>query len=48
MGATVYIPTPLRPFTDNQESLELEGSTVQEILDDLIEKYGEGRAGTSG
>ena len=41
MGATVYIPTPLRPFTDNQESLELEGSTVQEILDDLIEKYGE-------
>ena len=41
MGATVYIPTPLRPFTDNKDSLELEGSTVQEILDDLNGRYGE-------
>jgi len=39
MSATVYIPTPLRTYTDNQESLQLEGSTVEEVLKNLIESY---------
>ena len=38
--ATVYIPTPLRPYAGNQESLELGGSTVSEVLANLTEQYG--------
>ena len=39
--ATVYIPTPLRPYAGNQESLELAGSTVSEVLANLTEQYGD-------
>lgn len=39
--ATVYIPTPLRPFVGNQESLELAGDSVSEILANLTEQYGD-------
>jgi molybdopterin/thiamine biosynthesis adenylyltransferase/rhodanese-related sulfurtransferase/molybdopterin converting factor small subunit len=39
--ATVYIPTPLRPYVGNQESLELGGSTVSEVLANLTEQYGD-------
>ncbi len=39
--ATVYIPTPLRPYAGNQESLELGGSTVSEVLANLTEQYGD-------
>ena len=39
MPATVYIPTPLRSFTGDQESLELEGSTVDEVLENLTQQY---------
>ena len=39
MGATVYIPTPLRSYVGNRESLELEGNTVREILAHLSQEY---------
>ena len=39
--ATVYIPTPLRPYAGNQESLELAGSTVSEVLAKMTEQYGD-------
>ncbi len=41
MSATIFIPTPLRPYTGDQESLELEGSTVGEVLRNLAEQYGD-------
>ena len=41
MASKVYIPTPLRAFADNQEALDLEGSTVEEVLVNLTEKYGD-------
>jgi len=41
MSATIFIPTPLRPYTGDQESLELEGSTVGEVLKNLAEQYGD-------
>ena len=36
----VMIPTPLRPFTDKQDAVELAGSTVGEILAQLTAKHG--------
>jgi adenylyltransferase/sulfurtransferase len=36
---SVKIPTPLRQYAENRDSLELEGETVQEVLDALIERY---------
>ena len=39
MGILVRIPTPLRKFTDGQSTVEVEGSTVVEILGDLDIKY---------
>jgi MoaD family protein len=41
MPNTVLIPTPLRPFTGQQESVELEGATVGEVLRNLTSRYGE-------
>lgn len=41
MAAKVFIPTPLRAYVGNREWLELEGSTVQEILKNLTEQYGD-------
>ncbi len=35
MGVTVRIPTPLRKLTNEQETVNAEGSTVAEIIDDL-------------
>ena len=35
MGVTVRIPTPLRKLTNEQETVNAEGSTVEEIIDDL-------------
>ena len=38
--ATIYIPTPLRPYVDNQDQIEIsEGATVGEKLAALSEKY---------
>ena len=39
MSNTIHIPTPLRPFTDKQESVEVNGATVGELLADLTKKY---------
>src|SRR5215217_5956643 len=39
MPNTIHIPTPLRPFTDKKESVEVIGGTVGELLADLTKKY---------
>ncbi len=39
MPNTIHIPTPLRPFTDKQEAVEVNGATVGELLADLTTKY---------
>ncbi|MFQ5838445.1 MAG: ubiquitin-like small modifier protein 1 [Thermoplasmata archaeon] len=36
---SVQIPTPLRQYAENKDSLDLEGDTVQEVLDALIKRY---------
>ncbi len=41
MTVKVLIPGPLRRYTANLESLELEGSSVSEILADLTGRYGD-------
>jgi molybdopterin synthase sulfur carrier subunit len=39
MPVTVRIPTPLRPLTRDQETVEAAGATVAEIIDDLHRQY---------
>jgi adenylyltransferase/sulfurtransferase len=39
MPNTIHIPTPLRPFTDRKESVEVDGATVGELLADLTKKH---------
>ncbi len=39
MSVKVLIPTPLRPHVGDQESLELEGNTVKEVLQSLTQQY---------
>jgi molybdopterin synthase sulfur carrier subunit len=39
MAILVRIPTPLRKLTDNQEIVQVEGSTVREIIDHLERTY---------
>jgi sulfur-carrier protein adenylyltransferase/sulfurtransferase len=39
MPNTIHIPTPLRPFTDKKESVEVSGGTVGELLADLTKKH---------
>src|SRR6187401_2113231 len=39
MPNTIHIPTPLRPFTDKQESVQVSGGTVGELLADLTTRY---------
>src|SRR5918998_5377577 len=39
MPNKILIPTPLRPFTDKQESVELSGRTVGEILKQLTTRF---------
>jgi adenylyltransferase/sulfurtransferase len=36
MATTVFIPTPLRPFTDQQATLQVAGTTVGEVLQSLV------------
>ncbi|MFO7302890.1 MAG: molybdopterin-synthase adenylyltransferase MoeB [Acidobacteriota bacterium] len=36
MATTVFIPTPLRPFTDQQATVQVAGSTVGEVLQNLV------------
>jgi molybdopterin converting factor small subunit len=35
----VRIPTPLRSYTDQRSSVEVEGETVAELLDSLERRY---------
>jgi adenylyltransferase/sulfurtransferase len=37
----VLIPTPLRPYTGNQDAVEVEGNTVGEALSALTSRYGD-------
>jgi adenylyltransferase/sulfurtransferase len=39
MPNIINIPTPLRPFTDKKESVEVSGTTVGELLADLTTRY---------
>jgi len=39
MKVKVMIPTPLRPYTENRDSVEVEGNTVGELLNALTQKY---------
>ena len=36
---TVHIPTPLRNYTKGKSTLELEGTTVGEILTRMVEQF---------
>jgi molybdopterin converting factor small subunit len=38
-ATTMYIPTPLRGFTENQSSVEVTGATVAEALGALVTRY---------
>jgi len=37
--ATVYIPTLLQPLTGGRSSVQAEGSTVRQLIDNLEEAY---------
>ncbi|MDQ7025811.1 MAG: ubiquitin-like small modifier protein 1 [Anaerolineae bacterium] len=37
--ANIKIPTPLRAYTDNEAQVTAEGSTVAELLQNLIQQY---------
>ncbi len=37
--AKIIIPTPLRKFTENQKNVEVQGETIIEAIQDLIENY---------
>jgi len=39
MSNRILIPTPLRPFTNKQESVEVSGATVGELLADLTRRH---------
>jgi molybdopterin/thiamine biosynthesis adenylyltransferase/rhodanese-related sulfurtransferase/molybdopterin converting factor small subunit len=39
MPNKIHIPTPLRPFTDKQEAVEVNGATVGELLADLTTRH---------
>jgi len=41
MAHRVLIPTPLRPYTGQQDAVEAEGKTVGELLASLTSKYGD-------
>jgi molybdopterin converting factor small subunit len=38
---TIKIPTPLRVYTGNQAQVDVQGSTIGAVLDDLTAKYPE-------
>ena len=37
--ASIRIPTPLRPYTDNNAEITVNGSTVGEALKDLVTQH---------
>ena len=40
MAVKVHIPTPLRPFTDKLDVVELDGTNVSELLKNLTGRFG--------
>jgi sulfur-carrier protein len=44
MSVIIRIPTPLRKFTAGQETVEVEGTTVGQALENLAESHPELRA----
>jgi molybdopterin/thiamine biosynthesis adenylyltransferase/rhodanese-related sulfurtransferase/molybdopterin converting factor small subunit len=40
MSIKIHIPTPLRPYTDKLDVVEVDGSTVGELLANLTTKFG--------
>ncbi|HZU61974.1 MAG TPA: ubiquitin-like small modifier protein 1 [Solirubrobacteraceae bacterium] len=44
MSVTVKIPTQLREATEGDATVEVDGSTVGEVLDALYDRYGELRS----
>ena len=44
MPALVKIPTQLRAAADGEAEAQIEGATVQEVLDGLFDRFGELRA----
>ena len=38
---TVYIPTPLRPFTGAQSEMQIEGATVGEVMENFKARFPE-------
>src|SRR5688572_19924947 len=41
MAYRVLIPTPLRPYTNQQDTVEVDGTTVGELLTSLTARYGD-------
>ncbi len=39
MAINIRIPTPLRTLTQNQEVVDAQGSTIDEVIDDLQKKF---------
>jgi molybdopterin synthase sulfur carrier subunit len=39
MPISVSIPTPLRPLTDNLDTVEVEGATISDLLTSLEKRY---------
>lgn len=39
MSVTILIPAPLRSYTDNLESVEIEGRNIGEVMSNLITRY---------
>jgi MoaD family protein len=37
--STIKIPTPLRPYAGGQNKIQIQGDTVGDALDQLIEEY---------
>src|SRR5689334_13140540 len=40
MATKILIPTPLRPFTDKLDAVEIDGTNIGELLTNLTTKYG--------
>src|SRR5919106_115237 len=40
MPVKIHIPTPLRPYTDKLDVVELEGANVGELLNNLTNRFG--------
>ncbi len=37
--ATLHIPTPLRPYTEGQSKIDLDGKDIASVLSQLVEEF---------